>query len=96
MKNRAYEMANFLRIRRQELGITQIKLSQIIGLEGSRGQYISNCERGTCQFPVDYITKLSEALQVSEETILNIFVLDYKKTLQEHVGKAQDDTSSKY
>ena len=83
MVNRANEMARFLRVKRQELKLSQVKLASTLGWDSKQAQFLSNIERGICQFPVRYIKKLSETLQVSEETIIDLMAQDYKLGLIE-------------
>lgn len=83
MINRANEMARFLRVKRQELKLSQVGLASNLGWDTKQAQFLSNIERGICQFPVRYIKKLSETLQVSEETIIDLMAQDYKLGLIE-------------
>ncbi len=85
MVNRANEMARFIRVKRQNLKLSQNDLSYILGLEQSKGQFISNIERGVCQFPINHIKKLSEVLKVSPETIVEIMAKDYKQSVLKYL-----------
>lgn len=87
MVNRANEMARFLRVKRQELKLSQVGLASNLGWDTKQAQFLSNIERGICQFPVRYIKKLSETLQVNEETIIDLMAQDYKSNLSKQLEK---------
>lgn len=92
MINRANEMARFLRVKRQELKLSQVKLASTLGWDSKQAQFLSNIERGICQFPVRYIKKLSETLQVSEETIIDLMAQDYKINLSKQLEKVNAES----
>lgn len=83
MNIKAVEISKLMRQRRKDLSLSQKDLSKVLGFSEKEGQYISNIERGLCQFPVKYIKKLSEALKVEEETIVEMMSLDYKTRVKE-------------
>lgn len=84
------EVANLMRNRRRELKMSQRKLSTMIGFSNKEGQFISNVERQKCQFPVRYITKLANALEVSEQTIIELMTQDYKNAIIKEVSNAPE------
>lgn len=83
-------MARFLRVKRQELKLSQVKLSANLGWDSRQAQFLSNIERGICQFPVKYVKKLAETFQVSEEAIIDLIVQDYKQSLIEILNKKNE------
>lgn len=83
MINRANEVSRLIKSRRQELKISQRELSEKLGFSSRDGQFLSNVERGICQFPIKYIKKLSNVLSVSEETVVEMIISDYKKSISE-------------
>ena len=85
MINHANEVSNLIKQKRTELNLSQTDLSRLIGFSSTNGQFVSNIERGRCQFPVKMVKKLSEVLMVSEETIIELMTLDYKKSLMSEV-----------
>jgi len=87
MVNRANEVATFIKSKRNELKISQKQLSDKIGLKTKDGQFLSNVERGLCQFPIKYIKQLSQVLNVSEETIVELMTNDYKKCILKALDK---------
>lgn len=90
MINYSNEIANLMRNRRRELRMSQKKLSALVGFSTKEAQYISNIERQKCQFPVRYITKLANALEVSEETIIELMTQDYKNAIIKEVSNAPE------
>lgn len=84
------EVANLMRNRRRELRMSQRKLSSMVGFSNKEGQFISNVERQKCQFPVRYITKLANALEVSEQTIIELMTQDYKNAIIKEVSNAPE------
>lgn len=89
MVNRANEMAQFIKSKRKELSLSQTELSTKIGFSKNHGQFVSNVERGRCQFPVNAIKTLSKVLEVSEETIIEIMCRDYKNCIQESLNESK-------
>ena len=84
------EVANLMRNRRRELKMSQVKLSGMVGFSNKEGQFISNVERGKCQFPVKFINKLATALEVSTETIIELMSNDYKNAIIKEVLNAPE------
>lgn len=90
MINYSNEIANLMRNRRRELRMSQLKLSTLLGFSSREAQYISNIERQKCQFPIRCITKLAKALDVSNETIIELMVQDYKTAIIKEVTNAPE------
>lgn len=84
------EVANLMRNRRRELRMSQRKLSSMVGFSNKEGQFISNVERGKCQFPVKFINKLANALEVSNETVIELMANDYKNAIIKEVSNAPE------
>jgi len=84
------EVANLMRNRRRELKMSQVKLSGMVGFSEREGQFVSNVERGKCQFPVRYISKLANALEVSELTIIELMANDYRNAIIKEVLNASE------
>lgn len=89
MVNRANEVATFIKTKRNELNISQKELSDKIGMRTRDGQFLSNVERGICQFPVRYVKQLAEALDVSEDTIVDLITSDYKKCILKALNESK-------
>lgn len=90
MINYSNEVANLMRNRRRELKMSQLKLSKLLGFSSKEAQYVSNIERQKCQFPVHYITKLASALEVSNETIIELMANDYRNAIIKEVSNASE------
>jgi transcriptional regulator with XRE-family HTH domain len=59
-------LGEFVRVRREDLKMTQDDLSELIG--APRG-YVSQIETGTKKWPRSYIGRLAKALRVTEEVL---------------------------
>lgn len=94
MVNRANEVARFLRVKRQELKLSQVGLASNLGWDSKQAQFLSNIERGICQFPIRYVKKLAETLQVSEETIIDLMAQDYKLNLIEVLNETNSSDAT--
>jgi transcriptional regulator with XRE-family HTH domain len=88
MITQSNEVAKLMRERRRELKLSQRELSAAVGFSTKEGQFISNVERQKCQFPIRYITKLANALEVSEQTIIELMAQDYKNAIIKEVLNA--------
>jgi len=87
MQLRAKHTATLIKNRRKDLRLSQTDLSNLLGWSKKHAQYVSNIERGKCNFPVEYINKLSCALNVSREMIIEIMATDYKEQIIEELNK---------
>jgi transcriptional regulator with XRE-family HTH domain len=90
MINQSNEVAKLMRERRRELKLSQRELSAAVGFSTKEGQFISNVERGKCQFPVKFINKLATALDVSNETVIELMTNDYKNAIIKEVSNAPE------
>lgn len=87
MQLKAKHTAILIRNRRKDLKMSQAKLSGFLGWSHKNAQYLSNIERGLSGFPVEYVNKLSCALNVSREIIIEMMTRDYKEQVLEQVSK---------
>jgi transcriptional regulator with XRE-family HTH domain len=71
--------------KRKKLKMGQTVLSSRLGWSNKNAQYVSNVERGLCQFPTKSIKMLSIALQTPVEEIITAFVEDYKRGIHQEV-----------
>ena len=90
MITQSNEVAKLMRERRRELKLSQRELSAAVGFSTKEGQFISNVERQKCQFPIRYISKLANALEVSEQTIIELMAQDYKNAIIKEVLNASE------
>ena len=90
MIHQSNEVAKLMRERRRELKLSQRELSAAVGFSTKEGQFISNVERQKCQFPIRYISKLANALEVSEQTIIELMAQDYKNAIIKEVLNASE------
>jgi transcriptional regulator with XRE-family HTH domain len=86
--------AMFIRLRREELGLTQDELAAAVGK--SSKQYISNLESGAQKLPASMMLKFAKALKVKPERLIKLRVKEYEKELREIVyGKGKKGGSKK-
>jgi transcriptional regulator with XRE-family HTH domain len=90
MVSHANAMSKFIKERRKDLRLSQGDLSNLIFSNRKSGQFVSNIERGLCQFPAKMIKRLSDVLMVSEESIIDLMVMDYKRNLINEVINAPE------
>jgi transcriptional regulator with XRE-family HTH domain len=90
MITQSNEVAKLMRERRRELKLSQRELSAAVGFSTKEGQFISNVERGKCQFPVKFINKLANALDVSNETVIELMTNDYRDAVKREVLNASE------
>jgi len=64
---------------RLKVGLTQNELSLAMGY--SKGQFISNVERGTCSIPNYQIPVVAKKLKVSKREIKEALVADFSESL---------------
>jgi transcriptional regulator with XRE-family HTH domain len=81
MKAQAKAMADFIKTQRKEKNLSQSQMTKIVFPQYTSNQFISNIERGLCQFPVKAISNLSNATGVSKEYIADLMAQDYKTSL---------------
>lgn len=87
MRTRSNHLASLIKRRRVDLRISQGKLNIMLGWSSTNGQVISNIERGLQQVPPHSVNKLSFALMVPIEEIINMMVKDYHEVLTMEVMK---------
>lgn len=87
MQLKAKHTAILIKNRRKDLRMSQAKLSGFLGWSHKNAQYLSNIERGLSGFPVDYVNKLSCALNVSREMIIEMMTRDYKEQITQEITK---------
>lgn len=87
MRVMANSLALFIKSRRKELLLSQRQLHQKLDWPVKNAQYISNVERGRCQFPSKDVNKLSIALQIPRDVIIDKLVQDFKYSLLNEVNK---------
>jgi transcriptional regulator with XRE-family HTH domain len=90
MITQSNEVAKLMIERRKQLRLSQTKLSTKLGFSEKNGQYVSNIERGRCQFPTRFINKLANVLEVSEETIIELMTNDYREAVKREVLNASE------
>lgn len=81
MKIRAIELASFIKMKRKQLNLSQEKLTEKMGWPKKTSMFLSNIERGICQFPAKHINALSSALEVEKELIIMMMAKDYESQL---------------
>ena len=82
-------VGNFIRSRREILGLSQRALGQLF-TPAVTTQFISNVERGVTPLPPNHVATLARALQISEDEILRALELEYAAKLS---GKIPGRTS---
>lgn len=75
----------FLKKRRKNKSMTQADLAKHLGLKSP--QFISNTERGRCQWPHTYFKKLSTKLDVDMDILIKLRVKDFKDRLEVEVAE---------
>lgn len=87
MRQRSSHLANLIKRRRFELDLSQNELNKMLGWHSKTGQVISNIERGLQQVPPHVINKLSSAIMIPREEIMDLMVKDYQEALKMEVLK---------
>lgn len=78
-------MGNFIRQRREALGLSQRALGQLFDPPVTT-QFISNVERGVTPLPPTHVATLSKALVITETEILEILEKEYVAKLSGRLG----------
>lgn len=86
MPRRFDNIADTVRFHRIKMGLSQTDLSKVLNYKN--GQYISNVERGLCSLPARTLHKLSAALRVSTEDLVEKMVLDFRENLKREADQA--------
>jgi len=77
-------IAKLVRVKRQALGISQNEMADLIGFS-SRGQFISNVERGLCSIPFRKVKTVASLLKVDTSEIINAILEDERLFMNEIV-----------
>lgn len=86
MKTKRTSMeAMYIKVRRVELGMSQVELGRKIGKPSK--QYISNLENGLYGVPPNIIGKLAKALRVPPLKLIKLRVAEYEKELRAKIFK---------
>ena len=92
MNKRSHHISQFIKQKREELNLSQKDLSYTMGFTHPGGtQYISNTERGYCQFPVKHIPKLASALKTDLSEIKSLIIKDYEIWMNNQIEKSNED-----
>lgn len=84
-KDRPRIVGNFLRERRQALGLSQRALGQMFS-PAVTTQFISNVERGVTPLPPTHIPMLCNALKISEQELMVVLEREYASKLSGRLG----------
>ncbi|MEY3182458.1 MAG: Helix-turn-helix domain [Pseudomonadota bacterium] len=90
MKASAKAMASFIRTKRLEKKFSQAEFTKLVFPTHTSNQFLSNIERGNCQFPVKSIRNLSRVTGVNEDYILDLMAMDYKTTMSEVLNESEN------
>ncbi|MEZ0390713.1 MAG: helix-turn-helix domain-containing protein [Pseudobdellovibrionaceae bacterium] len=90
-------LAQFLKTKRLEEGLTQAEVADAIG--GIHSQFVSNWERGVSSPPGYCIQKLIEVLHLNREELVRAMLQDSKAVIEAKVypkkAKARQKTSKR-
>ena len=78
-------MGDFIRKRRQELGISQQKLGLLLQPPVTT-QFMSNIERGITPLPLRHISSLAKALECSEQELTELLQRELKMKFMGKLG----------
>jgi transcriptional regulator with XRE-family HTH domain len=67
----------FLKKAREGAGFTQLEFAKKLGYAGS--QFVSNCERNACNYPLSKFTTIARLLNVKVEKLVNLHVADIRE-----------------
>lgn len=92
---KARNLGRFIKSQREMAGVTQGKLSQILGY--SNPQFISNWERGLSSPPPKIMSKLADALDLNRDVMMNIILTEQKAFWEAHIfrGRRNEKTRGK-
>jgi transcriptional regulator with XRE-family HTH domain len=80
-------IAEYMFRRRIELNLTQQDLATNIFGINRNAQFISNLERGKCQFPPKHLKKLAIYLDVSIDHLARLMAEDYEESILHENGE---------
>lgn len=81
-------IAKLMRIKRHGLNLSQNQLADMIGFS-SRGQFVSNIERGLCSVPFRKVKTAAAALQIDCKEIINAIIEDEKDFMTEIINGSE-------
>lgn len=95
MIKRSHHVSAFMKRKREELKLSQKDLSATMGFNHPGGtQYISNTERGYCQFPVKHLPKLAAALNTDLGELKKLIISDYEVWIDHQMAGKKDETNT--
>lgn len=78
-------MAQLIKKTRKLRAMTQEDLAKQLHWSAKNAQYVSNVENGKCRFPPDHVGKLSIALTLPVDVIIEAMIKDFAYSLTEDV-----------
>lgn len=78
-------IGTLLRHARTAKGISQIELSELVGMKRGQGQMVSNIERGRCNLPPANAKKFCKHLSIEPEYMIDAMVEDYRAFLYREI-----------
>lgn len=78
-----YNLGNYLKKRRVDVGLTQKELANKIGDLNS--QFVSNWERGLCAPPGHSFQKIIEILKVDRNELVDVMLIDSRRAIETKV-----------
>lgn len=78
-----YNLGNYLKKRRVEVGLTQKELAHKIGDLNS--QFVSNWERGLCAPPGHSFQKIIELLKADRNEVVEVMLIDSRRAIESKV-----------
>jgi transcriptional regulator with XRE-family HTH domain len=84
--NRFSEMAQFLKEKRIDRGLSQSAVAKMVGF-GSP-QFVSNWERGLCSPSLNSLPKLSRLLKIRESEIIEVFIRVARREVEDAFSRA--------
>src|ERR1700691_4295238 len=76
---------SFLKTAREKRNVTQSELAKRLGYTTS--QFISNCERGLCDPPLDAIPEISQFLGLSKRDVMTVILEQTKLDIENRFSK---------
>jgi transcriptional regulator with XRE-family HTH domain len=67
----------FLKKAREGAGFTQLEFAKKLGYAGS--QFVSNCERNACNYPLNKFANIARLLNVKVEKLVSLHVADIRE-----------------
>lgn len=83
----AYKSLNkFLKEKRQEKGLSQGDVREVLGLESN--QFISNFERNMCNPSIAVLVKLVDLYRITQEEVIALMLKDQEEILRKNLREA--------